>query len=97
MIGMIILILVIILAIFLFNSYQNKYQSFQGGIFNVLVIGLLFFFLLSAVYVYKTKDVSLNNFSGILGFSKVYLSWISGFFKSVGHIIGYAIKQSWGG
>jgi len=97
MIGWIILILATVAIIFLVNSYQNKYQSFQGGIFNVLVIALLFFVLISTAYVYKTKDISLNSFSGFVDFSKIYFAWIFGLFKTVGHVIGYAIQQSWSG
>ncbi len=97
MLTIVILIFVLVAVVYLFNSYQNKYQSFQGVIFNVLVIGVLIFFLFSVSYVYINTDPSLGSFGGFVEFVKVYLSWVAGFFGNVGHVSGYVINQNWGG
>ena len=96
MIEIVFLILAVIIIIFLVNSYQNKYQSFQGVVFNILVIVFLFFFLASTIYVYLSSDISIASFGNVIEFGKVYFAWIIGFFKTIGNIAGYVIKQNWG-
>lgn len=97
MISILLGIILVVIIIFFVNRYQNKYQSFQGVIFNTIVIAFLLFFLISVFYVYKKNEVSLGSFKGIIDFSKIYFSWILGFFKTIGHVVGYVIKQNWGG
>ena len=97
MITFILLILGVILIVFFVNSYQNKYQSFQGVVFNTIVVILLLFFLISITYVYRSNDVELTSFKGITNFSKVYFSWLGSIFRTTGNVVGYTVEQDWGG
>jgi len=97
MIGIVIGILVVVVLIFLFNGYQNKWQSFHGSLFNIIVIGLLLFLFFSALYVYDNKNVEIKNVQDFVGFGKIYLNWFANFFGNVKGIAGYAVKQDWEG
>ena len=87
----------IIAVIYLFNSYQNKYQNFQGVLFNFVIIMLLVFLLFTVSYVYSNTNPDLSNFSGVVNFIKVYFSWLGSFFGNTKNIAGYATKQNWVG
>lgn len=93
----IILIFAIIVVIFFINGYQNKYQSFQGMVFNMLVVILLIFLLVSVFFVYQNSDVDLTSFQGFVDFGKVYFSWLGNSFKNMGNAVGYVINQDWRG
>jgi len=95
MIEIILVLFGVVVVVFLINSYQNKYQSFQGVIFNVIIIALLLFLLVTFSYVYRTSKPDLTSFNGVVGFFKIYLSWVGGFFQNTGNIAGYVIKQNW--
>ncbi|MEK6895824.1 MAG: hypothetical protein AABX48_04870 [Nanoarchaeota archaeon] len=97
MINIILIIFVIIAVIYLFNSYQNKYQNFQGVLFNFVIIMLLVFLLFTVSYVYSNTNPDLSNFSGVVNFIKVYFSWLGSFFGNTKNIAGYATKQNWVG
>lgn len=97
MILLVILVFAIIAIIFFVNSYQNKYQSFQGVVFNFIIVILLLFLLISVFFVYKNSDVNLTSFQGVVDFGKIYFSWILHFFQNSGGILGYAINQDWKG
>lgn len=97
MLNLVLIVFVIVAIIYLFNSYQNKYQSFQGVIFNLLVVSLLIFLLFSVSFVYTKTNPELTSFGGFVSFVKVYFSWVLGFFSNVGDISGYVVKQNWEG
>ena len=97
MIGILFLIFVIVAVIFLVNSYQNKYQSFQGVVFNVIVVIFLLFLVFSSIYVYKNYDTNLTSFEGVVNFAKIYFVWVGHFFSNAGNSVGYVVKQDWGG
>ena len=97
MFAFILLILGVIVIIFFVNSYQNKYQSFQGVVFNTIIIILLLFLLISVTFVYKKSDTNLTSFKGIMSFFKVYFSWLGSLFKTTGNVVGYTVEQDWGG
>lgn len=97
MIEIVILVFALIAVIFLVNKYQNRYQSFQGMVFNTIIVILLIFFLFTTAYVYRNTDANLTSFEGIISFVKVYFSWIGSFIKNIGHIAGNVISQDWGG
>lgn len=87
-IGLILFALVILIFIF-------KYQNYQGSLVN-FCIGLFIIFLIGSVgYVYLNSDVNLSNFEGIIGFGKLYFSWLGDVFKNMGRIVGYAVHQGW--
>ena len=95
MIGIIIFVIVVIAVIMFFNSYQNKYQSMQGKIFNFLVIGLLAFVLISGLYVYATFGTKISNFESFVSFTKFYFNWVQGVFSNGRNVVGYAVQQDW--
>ncbi len=95
--GLIILLLAIVLVILWINKYQNKYQSFQGNLFNFIVVSTLLFLVVSIGYVYLSGDFELKSFEDFLFFGKSYLSWLGNFFGNTKNIVGYTVKQDWGG
>jgi hypothetical protein len=96
MIGIVILVFGIIAIIFLVNRYQNRYQSFQGTVFNTIIVILLIFFLFTATYVYTNTDSNITSFEGLIDFVKVYFSWTGYFVRNIGHVVGNVVGQDWG-
>ena len=96
MIALVIAIFLVVFLIYFFNSYQNKYQSFQGMVFNILIVSLIVFLLVSIGYVYTQSNPQIGSFDDALGFARVYFVWVGGFFGQVGHSVGYVVKQDWG-
>lgn len=96
MIWIIFWIIVVVVVFYLINKYQNRYQSFQGNIFNFVVIGLLLFFVFTASYVYINSASDLTSFKGVSDFLKLYFTWLGGFLNGTKDVVGYAVKQDWG-
>jgi len=88
-------IFVIVAIIYFFNSYQNKYQSFQGVLFNTILITLILFLLFGVGYVYKKTSPNFTDFEGFIGFFKSYVVWLKSFFGNLGNVAGYTVKQNW--
>lgn len=97
MMWFVIVTLIVIAAILIFNMYQNKYQSAQGTIFNVVVTCFVLFLALSMGYVYFKGDVSVRSFNEVVVFGKLYFSWLGHFFGNIKGITGYVIKMDWAG
>lgn len=85
-----------LILFYFFNKYQNRYQSFQGNVFNVIVVGLLLFFVLTAIYVYISSKPDVGSFQGTTAFLKVYFSWLGSFFTGTRDVVGYAVNYNWG-
>lgn len=85
----------VLIVVFLFNSYQNKYQSFQGNLFNFAVVFLLVFLILTIGSAYISSNFDLFSFKGLVGFFKFYLVWLGNFFSKGVSVAGYFIKQEW--
>jgi hypothetical protein len=96
MIWLIVTVFIALAAVFFFNSYQNKYQSFQGVVFNFIIVGVLLFLIFSVAFVYTTSEVSLKSLQGVLDFGKLYFSWLGQFFVQSKNAVGYVINQNWG-
>jgi len=84
-----------VLLVFFVNKYQNRYQSFQGSLFNGIVIALLVFILASGIYLYLNTDYDLTTYQGILSILKTYSIWLGSIFDNFRGIVGYAVKQDW--
>lgn len=96
MIGIIFWVIVILVVFYFFNKYQNKYQSFQGNVFNLIIIGFLLFFAGTGIYVYLKVRPDLGSFNGSLAFFKLYFSWLGQFFTGTRDVVGYAVSHDWG-
>lgn len=95
MIWLIFVLLGVLAIVFFVNKYQNSYQSMQGNVFNLVVVFLLVFLVLSLGYVYLKTDFNLTSFNGFLGFFKAYFAWILGLADNFNNVAGYAVKQNW--
>ncbi|MBS3071560.1 hypothetical protein J4408_01075 [Candidatus Pacearchaeota archaeon] len=87
----------IIVLVFWINSYQNKYQSFQGNVFNIIVMGLIIFVIISSGYVYLNGDFTIKSFNDFSIFARTYFSWLASFFTNAKGVAGYVINQNWVG
>ncbi len=96
MLWAIIWIIGVVLVFYLINKYQNRYQSFQGGLFNLIVIGLLLFFVFTAAYVYLTTKSNFGSFGEVVSFAKIYFSWLGNFMTGTKNVVGYVVEQDWG-
>ena len=86
---------VLVACIYFVNSYQNKYQSFQGNVFNTLAVAFIVFVLGSVGYVYASSKTNVSNLEGIIQFFKLYYNWFILFIKNTGRVAGYVVKQNW--
>ncbi len=93
--GVIIIILVVLAVLFFFNSYQNKYQSLQGNLYNFIVVGALLFFVGTGIFVYSRAGIEVNSVRDLFSFFKVYLSWLGSFFSGTKSIVGNVVKSEW--
>ena len=95
MLWLIIIGVIVILGILFINGSQNKYQSFQGTVFNFLIVGLLIFLVVSVGYVYSKNEIEIDSFNDATAFFKIYYAWIANIFSNFGKVTGYAIQQDW--
>lgn len=96
MLGLVIGVFIVLALIFLINGYQNKYQSFQGTVFNFIIVVMLLFLVLSVGYVYLGFEGDISTFAGFLSFFKLYFAWVADLVKNLGNITGYVVQQDWG-
>ena len=85
-------IVVILAALFIFVKATNLGQNLWS---YVLVAGALFL-LVTIIYVSSFTEVSLTSFDGIVGFGRVYVSWLGTFVGNLGAITGSATHLDWG-
>lgn len=95
MIWVILVIFAVVAIVYFINSYQNKYQSFQGVVFNSIIVSTLVFFVFTVSFVYIKNKPDLTNFREIIGFFKLYFFWVVNLLNNTGDIAGYVIKQNW--
>lgn len=85
----IIAILVILVVIVL------KFKEVRHKLGFLIVLALLLFFAVTAFSVYKTHEVDLKTFDGVVTAGKIYVAWLGGVFQNFKGITGYAAKQDW--
>ncbi|MFA4953044.1 MAG: hypothetical protein WC584_02375 [Candidatus Pacearchaeota archaeon] len=72
-------------------------KRFRHKIFAILLIALILFVYLTAIYVFKGKDVNLKTASGFIEGVKIYFSWLLSAFGNLKTITANAIHMDWGG
>ncbi len=83
------LLVVIVIVILKFKEIRHK--------FGFLVFLFLMTFLLVTAYnIYKSNEVDLATFDGLVKAGKLYFSWLGSVVSNVKGITGYVVSQPWG-
>jgi len=72
-----------------------KAKSIQHKIFLIVLIVLIVFFYISYVKLIANQGINLNNSDGLIKAGEIYLSWLSGIFKTAQGIGGKVINENW--
>lgn len=83
--------LVIILLIWLLIEIKRA----KHKIFAIAIILLILFFYFSIAHVFKGTNVDYKTVNGITDASKLYLSWLGGFYGNLKTITTNVIKMKW--
>ena len=89
----ILIIAVAIIAIY----FLIELKRFRHKIFAIFLILLILFVYLTAMYVFKERDVNLKTASGFIEATKIYFNWLLSAFGNLKTITANAIHMDWGG
>lgn len=70
-------------------------KRFRHKMFAVFLIGLILFFYLSGVFVFKGREVDFKSISGTIAVTKIYFSWLGSVFVNLKSITTNVIKMNW--
>lgn len=87
-----IVVIIALVAIFVFVKATNKGQNFWSYIIVIAAI----FFLVTLAYVSTLPGISLTTLDGLVHLMKIYLSWLGHVGQNFGSITGNAIDMNWG-
>lgn len=86
---LIILFVIIITLIVKFKEIRHKF----GFLFIVMI---LLFLGITIWQVYKSNNLNLNTYDGLIAAGKIYISWLGQVFTNVKAVTGYVVNQHWG-
>jgi hypothetical protein len=86
-----ILLLLLVVAVYVFVKATNKGQN----VWSYFLVIAAIFLLISVVYVSTSSDVELGSLDGVIGFSKLYFSWLGGVFSNFASITGNVVNLNW--
>lgn len=61
----------------------------------IISVALILFLCFSFYHIYKTYNLDLTSFDGVMQGGKLYLLWMKSIFGNFGKITGYAVSQNW--
>ncbi len=85
-------IVVLIISIYVFIELKR----FRHKMFAIFLIALILFVYLTAMYVFKGKDVNLKTVPGSIDAVKIYFNWLFSIFGNLKTITANAIHMDWG-
>ncbi len=88
-----IIIGVIIAAIWIIIEMKRM----KHKLFAIFLIGLILFVYITAVFVFKDRNIDFGTFEGIKEASSLYFSWLGSTFGNLKIITGNVIKMNWAG
>lgn len=91
----VIIFIIAVLAIAIWVMFGFK--SMKHKFFAIFLIALILFSFLSFNFVFKGKDISINNVSDLGNIVKIYFSWLGGVFNNIKIITSQVIKMNWKG
>ena len=86
------IVIIALVAIFIFVKATNKGQNFWSYIIVVAAI----FFLVTLAYVSTLPGISLASLDGLVGLFKLYFTWLGQVISNFGTITGNAVNLNWG-
>jgi len=90
-------ITLLIIAVSIIGIYVLvEFKRFKHKMFAIFLIAMILFFYLSAVYVFKGKDLDMKTIPGVIDITKVYFSWLFSIFGNVKSVTSNAVKMDWG-
>lgn len=87
-----IVVLIALVAIFIFVKATNKGQN----IWSYLIVVAAIFFLVTLAYVSTLPGINLSSLDGLVHLLKVYFSWLGHIGGNFGAVTGNAVKLDWG-
>lgn len=85
------IVLIGLLAIFLFVKLMNRGQD----IWSYFVVVIAIFFLLTLAYVSTQPGIDLTTFDGWVELGRLYMAWLGRLGQNVGRVTGNAVKLDW--
>jgi hypothetical protein len=81
----------VIVAVFVVVKLIDKKQAMAMK----LILFLFFLFMVSAGYIYVTRDISLRTLDGVIAAGRIYLGWLGNIFNTGAKVTAYAVQQDW--
>lgn len=90
-------IVIVIALIVIFKSQDLVYifSLVKKNFFFILFILVILFLTFSFISIYRTHDIDLTSYDGIIKGGKLYFTWILSLFSNLGNVLGYAVSQNW--
>jgi len=87
--------LIIIALVFIVVWVLLEIKRFKHKIFLISFVVLIVFLYIGVIVVLQDKQVDLKSISGIMGFTKIYFSWLGSILGNLKLITSNVVQMNW--